>query len=174
MNTEKTGKLIADLRKEKNLTQGELAELLHVSDKAISRWETGRGFPDINNLLCNQQTPPDLFRNVLNTDIIRPDIAVSGGCFHQIPPAARITEKAEGVCFILPGCRKNFARILPASPINFCTVSAPVSSSLKETMPSTIFSISSTAPVASTGAAIIRMSIAASTGAIIFLIISFS
>ncbi|MBQ1401342.1 MAG: helix-turn-helix transcriptional regulator [Firmicutes bacterium] len=50
MNTEKTGKLISELRREKNLTQGELAELLHVSDKAVSRWETGRGFPDINNL----------------------------------------------------------------------------------------------------------------------------
>ena len=50
MNTEKTGKLIAELRRDKNLTQGELAELLHVSDKAVSRWETGRGFPDINNL----------------------------------------------------------------------------------------------------------------------------
>ena len=50
MNTEKTGKLIANLRKEKDLTQTGLAELIHVSDKAISRWETGRGFPDINNL----------------------------------------------------------------------------------------------------------------------------
>lgn len=50
MNTEKTGRFIADLRKEKNLTQRELADLLHVSDKAVSRWETGRGFPDVNNL----------------------------------------------------------------------------------------------------------------------------
>ena len=50
MNTEKTGQLIAELRREKNLTQAELAELILVSDKAISRWETGRGFPDINNL----------------------------------------------------------------------------------------------------------------------------
>ena len=50
MNTEKTGRFIADLRKEKNLTQRELADLLHVSDKAVSRWETGRGFPDISSL----------------------------------------------------------------------------------------------------------------------------
>jgi len=39
-----------NLRKEKNITQQELAELLNVSDKAVSRWETGRGFPDIGNL----------------------------------------------------------------------------------------------------------------------------
>ena len=50
MNTQKTGEFITELRKEKNLTQAQLAEILNVSDKAISRWETGRGFPDINNL----------------------------------------------------------------------------------------------------------------------------
>ncbi|MBR0373951.1 MAG: helix-turn-helix transcriptional regulator [Mogibacterium sp.] len=50
MDTEKTGKFIAALRKEKNLTQAQLAEKILVSDKAVSRWETGRGFPDINNL----------------------------------------------------------------------------------------------------------------------------
>ena len=50
MNTEKTGSFIAELRKEKGLTQAQLAEQLHVSDKAVSRWETGRGFPDIGSL----------------------------------------------------------------------------------------------------------------------------
>ena len=50
MNSEKTGKFISELRKEKELTQLQRAELLHVSDKAISRWETGKGFPDIGSL----------------------------------------------------------------------------------------------------------------------------
>ncbi len=50
MNLQQTGNFIAQLRKEKNYTQQELADLLHVSDKAISRWETGRGFPDLSNL----------------------------------------------------------------------------------------------------------------------------
>lgn len=50
MNTEKTGSFIAELRKEKGLTQAQLAQQLHVSDKAVSRWETGRGFPDIGSL----------------------------------------------------------------------------------------------------------------------------
>lgn len=50
MNAEKTGAFIRELRKEKKLTQQQLAEGLHVSDKAVSRWETGRGFPDIGNL----------------------------------------------------------------------------------------------------------------------------
>lgn len=46
------GKFISDLRKEKNLTQKQLAEILNVSDKAISRWETGKGFPDVNSLIA--------------------------------------------------------------------------------------------------------------------------
>lgn len=51
MNTEKIGKFIAQNRKEKNLTQSQLAERLNVTDKAISKWETGRGLPDASLLL---------------------------------------------------------------------------------------------------------------------------
>lgn len=50
MNAQTTGSFIATLRGERGLTQAELAEQLMVSDKAISRWETGRGLPDIENL----------------------------------------------------------------------------------------------------------------------------
>ena len=50
MNNDKTGRFIADLRREKQFTQAQLADAIHVSDKAVSRWETGRGFPDIENL----------------------------------------------------------------------------------------------------------------------------
>ena len=48
MNYEKTGSLIKKLRTEKKLTQKQLAERLGVSDKAVSKWETGKGFPDIS------------------------------------------------------------------------------------------------------------------------------
>lgn len=41
------GAFIAQLRKEKNITQKELADQLHVTDKAVSKWETGKGFPDL-------------------------------------------------------------------------------------------------------------------------------
>ena len=41
MNTNNIGKFIGNLRKEHNLTQKQLAEMLCVSDKAVSRWETG-------------------------------------------------------------------------------------------------------------------------------------
>lgn len=42
-----TGGVIKQLREQKKLTQAELAALLGVSDKAVSKWETGRGLPDI-------------------------------------------------------------------------------------------------------------------------------
>lgn len=47
MNQEKIGKFIAKMRKEKNMTQQELANKLEVTDRAISKWENGRGMPDI-------------------------------------------------------------------------------------------------------------------------------
>ena len=50
MNKYVTGATIKKLREQKRLTQAELAELLAVSDKAISKWETGRGYPDITLL----------------------------------------------------------------------------------------------------------------------------
>lgn len=48
MDNIRTGRFIADLRKEKGWTQVELADKLGVTDKAVSRWETGKGFPDIS------------------------------------------------------------------------------------------------------------------------------
>ncbi len=50
MDSRKVGGFIAELRKEKGLTQLQLAEMLNVTDKAISRWETGKGYPDIELL----------------------------------------------------------------------------------------------------------------------------
>ena len=45
-----TGAMIKRLREERNMTQEELAETLHVSAKAVSKWETGRGYPDLSLL----------------------------------------------------------------------------------------------------------------------------
>lgn len=50
MNTEKIGKFIAENRNNKSLTQSQLAEKLHITNKAVSRWERGIGLPDISLL----------------------------------------------------------------------------------------------------------------------------
>lgn len=47
MEQEKIGKLIASKRKEKGLTQEQLAEMLGVTNKAVSKWENGRSMPDV-------------------------------------------------------------------------------------------------------------------------------
>ena len=50
MNTAKTGSFISQLRKEKGLTQKQLADAIGVTDKAVSRWETAKNYPDIELL----------------------------------------------------------------------------------------------------------------------------
>ena len=50
MNQYVTGAVIRELREKKRMTQAGLALLLGVSDKAVSKWETGRGYPDITLL----------------------------------------------------------------------------------------------------------------------------
>lgn len=50
MDNEKFGNFVKELRKEKNLTQKELAEKINITDKAISKWERGLSFPDITML----------------------------------------------------------------------------------------------------------------------------
>ena len=51
MNQEKIGKFIAKVRKEKNMTQQELAKKLNITDRAISHWENGRSMPDAGIML---------------------------------------------------------------------------------------------------------------------------
>ena len=46
MNQEMMGKFIATCRKEKELTQKQLAEKLSITDRAVSKWETGKSIPD--------------------------------------------------------------------------------------------------------------------------------
>lgn len=56
MKQVKIGKFIAECRKNKNLTQAQLAEKLNITDRAISKWETGKGMPDTSIMLelCNE------------------------------------------------------------------------------------------------------------------------
>ena len=56
MDQIKIGKFIAEERKAKKYTQRELADKLSISDKTISKWERGNGFPEVSLLLplCNE------------------------------------------------------------------------------------------------------------------------
>lgn len=51
MNQIKTGQFIAQMRKEKGMTQAQLAEILLISNKTVSKWETGKGMPEVSLML---------------------------------------------------------------------------------------------------------------------------
>lgn len=51
MNQEKIGVFIKELRKEKQLTQEDFAQIMNVSNRSVSRWETGRNLPDLDILI---------------------------------------------------------------------------------------------------------------------------
>lgn len=51
MDANKIGSFIKELRTQKNMTQKDLAEAINCTDKAISRWETGRGVPEVSLLV---------------------------------------------------------------------------------------------------------------------------
>ena len=51
MNQTEIGKFIAKCRKEKKLTQAQLAEKLNITDRAVSKWETGKSMPDVSLML---------------------------------------------------------------------------------------------------------------------------
>ena len=70
MDAQKTGCFIAEKRKEKNMSQKELAEHLHITDKAISKWERGLSFPDITILIPLSE--------VLNVSLY--DLLTGGSC----------------------------------------------------------------------------------------------
>lgn len=56
MDQKKIGVFIAKMRKARKLTQHDLANNIGISDKTVSRWETGRGLPEVSLLipLCNE------------------------------------------------------------------------------------------------------------------------
>ncbi len=84
MNQEKIGKFILGCRKNKKLTQSELAEKLGVTDKSISNWENGRNMPDlslfkplcgildisINDLMSGEKVSKEKYREKFEENII--------------------------------------------------------------------------------------------------------
>ena len=84
MNQVKIGKFIAECRKKANLTQMQLAEKLNITDRAISKWETGKSLPDssimielcdvlgisVNDLLCGEIVTMDNYNKELEKNLL--------------------------------------------------------------------------------------------------------
>ena len=84
MDQIKIGRFIAEKRKEQNLTQMQLAEALGITDRAVSKWETGRSLPDaslmldlcgllritVNELLCGEELSMEDNKNVAEKTLL--------------------------------------------------------------------------------------------------------
>ncbi len=84
MDQVKIGKFIAERRKKANLTQMQLAEKLSITDRAVSKWETGKSLPDssimlelcellgisVNDLLCGEVVTMDNYNKELENNLL--------------------------------------------------------------------------------------------------------
>ncbi len=87
MDQIKIGKFIAECRKKTNLTQAQLAEKLNITDRAISKWETGKSLPDssimlelcdvlkitVNDLLSGEVVTMDNYNKELENNLLEMD-----------------------------------------------------------------------------------------------------
>ncbi len=84
MNPSETGRFIAACRKEKGLSQAQLAEKLSITNRAVSKWETGKCLPDaslmldlcailgitVNELLSGERIPEEAYREKAESNLV--------------------------------------------------------------------------------------------------------
>lgn len=127
MDQIKTGELIRKLRTEKGLTQKQLADEIGVCDKAVSKWECGRGCPDLSLLAVLS----DIFGTDIGT-LISGEMCVSEKegenmkriAFYVCPECGNVVTssgKAEIVC-----CGKKLIPLTPQKPYENESLSAEV------------------------------------------------
>ncbi len=105
-----TGAVIRRLREAKRLTQEELAERIHVSGKAVSKWETGQGFPDISLI--------EPLAAALGISVIE---LLSG---EDVRNRNRSSDMAKGEFYVCPVCG-NAVRTVGEAVISCCGVTLP-------------------------------------------------
>ena len=101
MDLNQNGKLLCDLRKEKGMTQKQVAEKLGVEPKTISKWETNKGLPDIGIL-----EELALHLGVSLSELL------TGTIYENKNKAGNM---ARGSFYICPVCCSEHERIFPAS-----------------------------------------------------------
>ena len=105
-----TGAVIRKLREDKNMTQEELAEKVFVSGKAVSKWETGQGFPDISLL--------EPLARALGISVIE---LLSG---EDIRNRNRSSHMGKGVFYVCPVCG-NVIRATGEAVVSCCGITLP-------------------------------------------------
>ncbi len=106
MDNVQVGKLIATLRKQQGLTQQQLADKLNLSNKTISKWESGAGSPDISNLTILADvlgiSVDELLRGKLNEKEITP--ITDSPKTEALPKELTSEQKKERAIIALAGC----------------------------------------------------------------------
>lgn len=110
MNKYVTGTVIRRLRESKNMTQAELAEKIFVSGKAVSKWETGQGFPDISLL--------EPLAKALDISVIE---LLSG---EDVRNRNRAAHMGRGQFYVCPVCG-NVIRAIGEAVVSCCGVTLP-------------------------------------------------
>lgn len=111
MNNYITGKIIKELREKKKITQLELAKMIEVSDKTISKWETGKGLPDISLI--------EPLSKALGVSIIE---LMNGECITNRNISSNMTNSKFSVC---PICG-NIIHTMGENLISCCGITLPI------------------------------------------------
>lgn len=110
MNTYVTGATIKRLRKKKGFTQGELAEQIGVSGKAVSKWETSKGLPDISLL-----EPLAAALSVSVAELLSGNAVTNHNCSANV---------ARSKFYVCPVCG-NIVRAMGNASISCCGITLP-------------------------------------------------
>ena len=105
-----TGAVIKKLRENKKMTQEELAEKIYVTSKAVSKWETGRGFPDISLL--------EPLAKALGISVIE---LLSGDCVQNRNKAANMAKIQIYVCPVCGNVIQSAGEVL----VSCCGITLP-------------------------------------------------
>ncbi len=135
MDQEKTGKFISSLRKERGFTQAELAEKLGITDRAVSKWETGKCLPDagimvelceilgisVNELLTGEKIAMDNYKEIAEKNL-------ADSIRLENEKNKRLTKAEEfigwlgvAVSFIMIVCGVMFASAAPMAGLILCS-----------------------------------------------------
>lgn len=105
-----TGSVIKSLREKKKMTQEELAEKIFVTGKAVSKWETGQGFPDISLV--------EPLAKALDISVIE---LLSGECIQN---RNRVSNMFRSKFYVCPVCG-NVIRTIGEAMISCCGITLP-------------------------------------------------
>ena len=106
-----TGSVIKNLREAKKMTQEDLAEKINVTGKAVSKWETGQGFPDISLV--------EPLARALDISVIE---LLSGECIRN---KNRVSNMLKSKFYVCPVCG-NVIRTIGEAIISCCGITLPV------------------------------------------------